>query len=92
LGLKLVEAGVLTIETLVARMTVGPARILGLECGVRVGLPADLTLIDPRETFTVEAARFESKSRNTPFDGMQLKGRAVMTMVGGKVVYNRKND
>ena len=92
LGLKLVEAGALTIETLIERMSIGPARILGLTCGVRVGLAADLTLIDPNETFTVEADRFESKSRNTPFDGMQLKGRAVMTMVGGKVVYNRKKD
>ena len=89
-SLKLVEEGVLAIETLIERMATGPARILGLESGVRVGLPADLTLIDPNEAFTVQADRFRSKSRNTPFEGMQLKGRAVMTMVGGKAIYNRR--
>ncbi len=92
LGLKLVEEGVLSIEALIEKMAAGPARILGLECGVRVGMTADLTLIDPAEEYAVNAADFKSKSRNTPFEGMQLKGRAVMTMVGGKVVYNRKED
>lgn len=89
LSLKLVEEGVLSIETLIDRMATAPARILGLECGVRVGLKADLTLIDPEERFTVQADQFRSKSRNTPFEGMELKGRAVMTIVGGKVKYIR---
>ena len=92
LGLKLVEEGVLSIEALIEKMAAGPARILGLECGVRVGMTADLTLIDPAEEYVVNAGDFKSKSRNTPFEGMQLKGRAVMTIVGGKVVYNRKRD
>ena len=92
LGLKLVEEGVLSIEALIEKMAAGPARILGLECGVRVGMTADLTLIEPAEEYIVNAADFKSKSRNTPFEGMQLKGRAVMTIVGGKVVYNRKED
>ncbi len=91
LSLRLVEEGVLTIEVLIQCMSTGPARILGLESGVRVGLPADLTLIDPAEVYSVNAADFRSKSRNTPFEGMQLS-RAVMTIVGGKVVYDRKKD
>jgi len=87
LGLKLVAEGVLTIATLIERMAIAPARILGLEAGVRVGLPADVTLIDPNEEFTVRAAAMQSKSRNTPFDGWTLKGKAVMTIMDGRIVY-----
>lgn len=87
LGLRLVEEGVLTLETLIERMAAAPARILGLEYGVRVGLPADLTLIDPEREFTLHAEALKSKSRNTPFDGWSLKGRAAMTIVGGKIVH-----
>jgi dihydroorotase len=87
LGLKLVAEGVLTIETLIERMAIAPARILGLEAGVRVGLPADVTLIDPNKKFTVRAAAMQSKSRNTPFDGWTLKGKAVMTIMDGRIVY-----
>ncbi len=87
LGLRLVGEGVLTIEQLIARMATGPARILGLPGGVRKGLPADLTLIDPQRDFTVAAEALQSKSRNTPFEGWSLKGKAVMTIVGGRIVY-----
>lgn len=87
LGLKLVAEGVLSIETLIERMAIAPARILGIETGIRAGLPADLTLIDPNKAFVVRADAFESKSRNTPFEGWPLKGRAVMTIVGGKIVH-----
>jgi dihydroorotase len=87
LGLKLVAEGVLTIETLIERMAIAPARILGLEAGVRVGLPADVTLIDPNKEFTVRSAAMQSKSRNTPFDGWTLKGKAVMTIMDGRIVY-----
>jgi dihydroorotase len=88
LGLQLVSEGVLTIDTLVERMAAAPARILGLQCGIRPGLPADLTLIDPEKQYVVRAEAFQSKSRNTPFEGWSLKGRAVMTIVGGKTVYS----
>jgi dihydroorotase len=87
LGLRLVSEGVLTIDTLVERMAAAPARILGLPCGIRPGLPADLTLIDPEKQYVVRAEAFQSKSRNTPFEGWSLKGRAVMTMVGGAIVF-----
>jgi dihydroorotase len=88
LGLKLVREGVLTIDTLIERMAAAPARILGLPCGIRPGLPADLTLIDPERQYVVRAEAFQSKSRNTPFEGWSLKGKAVMTMVGGKIVFS----
>jgi dihydroorotase len=88
LGLKLVNEGVLTPEMLIERMAKAPARILGLENGVRPGLKADLTLIDPDGNFTVQAESFKSKSRNTPFEGWSLTGKAVMTIVGGKIVFS----
>jgi dihydroorotase len=79
--------GVLEIGTLIERMAIAPARILGMECGVRPGLAADLTLIDPQREFTLRAKESQSKSRNTPFDGWQFKGKAVMTVVGGEIVF-----
>ncbi len=79
-----------TIELprLLALLTVNPARLLGLKAGtLSLGAPADVTFIDPDLEWTVEAARFESASRNTPFDGWKLKGRAVRTIVGGETVW-----
>ncbi len=87
LGLQLVRDGVLTIDALIERMACAPARIMGLECGLRPGLPADMTLIDPLKEWTVSADNLKSRSRNTPFDGWRLTGQAVMTLVGGKAVY-----
>ncbi|MBC8443739.1 MAG: dihydroorotase [Deltaproteobacteria bacterium] len=88
LGLKLVEDGVLTIEQLIESMAVKPALVLGIDNRIRVGNRADLTLIDLNLPFVVDVNRFCSQSRNSPFDGWQLKGRAVMTMVCGRVVFN----
>jgi dihydroorotase len=87
LGLRLVAEGVLGVAALIDRMALAPARILGLERGVQPGLPADLTLIDPDVEYTLRAESLKSKSRNTPFDGWAFKGRAALTMVGGKIVY-----
>ena len=55
--------------------------------GLRLGQPADLTLIDPQDEFTVQAKSFQSKSRNTPFDGWRLKGRAILTLADGRIVH-----
>jgi dihydroorotase len=52
-----------------------------------VGAAADVTFIDPNLEWTVNASEFQSVSRNTPFDGWKLKGRAVRTIVGGKTVW-----
>ncbi len=87
LSLKLVHDGVLTLGQLVALMSRNPARIVGVPGGsLAVGAPADITLIDLNREWTVDAKTFASKSRNCPFHGWNLKGRAVMTVLGGKIV------
>ena len=84
----LVEKGLMDLPTLVERMSVAPARAFGLAGGtLREGAPADVTLIDPGSRWTVASNRFVSKSRNTPFEGWELVGRAVMTVVGGRAVW-----
>jgi dihydroorotase len=65
-------------------MSANPAAILRVKGGtLAAGADADVTIIDPEAPWTVNAAEFKSKSRNTPFDGWKLKGRAVQTIVGG---------
>ena len=76
------------IVRLIEMYTLEPAKLLGLEAGtLSVGAPADITLIDPDLEWTVKIDKFESASRNSPFDGWKLKGRAVRTMVAGKTVW-----
>ncbi len=87
LSLKLVEDGVIPMTVLVEKMSTNPARILGLKNGLHIGGPADITIIDPERSYRVTADNFRSLSRNTPFDGWDMKGKAVITMVGGKIVY-----
>lgn len=84
---ELVATGVLTPLQAVTKMTLNPARILGIPKGtLELGADADITIIDPDLAWTVDAGLFESKGRNTPFHGMTLKGRAFATVVGGRVV------
>jgi len=87
----LIEPGLMDWPDLIARMTTGPAGIIGPrhpELGrLNVGDPADVTVIHPRKRWTVNASRFLSRSRNCPFDGWTLRGRAAATIAGGKVVY-----
>jgi len=90
LTLRLVEEGVLTLTEAIARLTIGPARALGLPGGtLEVGRAADITLVDPTCKWTLDPARLLSRSKNTPFGGWQLKGAATLTMVDGRVVYQR---
>lgn len=88
LGLKLVAESVLDMAQLVAKMAVNPSRLLGVDHRLEVGWPADLTLIDPAAPWTVQPDLFASRSRNTPFAGWELPGRAMLTMAGGRVVYD----
>lgn len=88
LGLKLVEAGIIDITNLIEKMSKNPARILGLKIGLEIRKTADITIIDPEISYRINADRFQSLSRNTPFDGWEVKGRAVLTMVGGKIVFH----
>ena len=79
-----------TIELprLIEMFTVNAARLLQIDAGsLSIGRAADVTLINPDLEWTVDASAFQSMSRNTPFDGWKLKGRAVRTIVGGKTVW-----
>jgi dihydroorotase len=88
LGLRLVEEGVLDLPTLVARMTTGPARLLGLPVGTLApGSLADVTIVDPKRRWTVDPAAFRSKGRNTPYGGWEVAGRVMTVLVGGRTVY-----
>jgi len=88
LALTLVDEGVLSVEQVVASLTVQPARAFGLSKGtLAVGADADVTIVDPEAQWVVEPEQFRSKGRNTPFAGWKLKGRVVSTLVGGRVVY-----
>jgi dihydroorotase len=76
------------IVRLLEMYTVEPARLLRINAGtLSIGAPADVTLIDPDLEWTVRIDKFESASRNSPFDGWKLKGRAVRTIVEGKTVW-----
>jgi dihydroorotase len=76
------------LSRLIEMFTVEPARLLKLEAGtLSAGAPADITLIDPKLEWTVKIDNFQSASRNSPFDGWKLKGRAVRTIVAGKTVW-----
>ena len=91
LTLKLVHDGTLNLIQAIERLSTGPARVLGVAGGtLEVGVPADITIIDLNREWTVDAGTFASKSRNCPFDGWTLKGKAVMTIVGGKVVWEEE--
>ncbi len=86
LSLNLVHEGVLTMPQLVEKMTVNPAGILQLNKGaLKTGSAADIVMVDANKEFKVEADRFASKGKNTPFDGWILKGMPVMAIYKGKV-------
>ncbi len=82
----LIDTGLCDWPCLIERMTANPARIIGVDRGtLSIGRPADITIIDPKKRWTVNTSRFRSKSRNCPYEGWKLKGRAVMTIVEGDV-------
>jgi dihydroorotase len=88
---ELVETGLLSLGGLVTRMSVMPARIFNLPGGTLApGAPADVVVLDPVVEWTVQPEQFFSKSRNTPFAGRRLQGRALTTIVRGQVVFARE--
>ena len=89
LSLSLVHEGVLSWPELIAKMSCNPARILNLPKGTLAkGADADITVIHPELAWSVDAAAFHSLGKNSPFSGRKLKGRAVLTIVGGDIKYD----
>ncbi len=92
LTLRLVDEGVLPLDDAIAKLSTNPSRILGLSKGtLSKGSRADMAIFDENREFVVEKAALRSKSRNTPFDGWKLTGIVEFTIVGGRIVYERKD-
>jgi len=93
LALELVHRGVIGPARMVEMMALNPARLLRLESGtLSVGQVGDITVVDPALRWTVDPERFLSLSRNTPFAGRELKGKAMMTIVAGEIVYDGRRE
>lgn len=89
---ELVLKGVLTPMQMVERMSYAPAKIIGIDRGTLLpGAVADITVMDPECEFVIDRKDFVSMGHNTPFDGRKVKGKVMLTMVGGKIVY-KEND
>jgi dihydroorotase len=85
----LIEPGHLTWPQLIEKLTVNPARVLGIDRGTLTpGVIADVTIIDPAIEWTIDPSKFKSKSRNCPYAGWKVKGRAETVIVGGTVKYS----
>ncbi len=87
----LVQQGYLSMMQMAEKMSANPAKILGLadRGSVSEGMAADVTIFDPKKTYRIDKNTFVSKGKNTPFDGMEVSGEAAVTIVDGKVVYER---
>jgi dihydroorotase len=86
----LIEPGVLTWPQLIEKLTINPARVLGIDRGtLRPGAVADVTVIDPDACWTIDPRQFRSKSRNCPFAGWEVRGRADAVLVAGEVRFRR---
>ena len=89
LSLQLIHDGVISWTQLIAKMSTNPARILNLPKGtLQAGADADITVIDPLMKWTVDVKAFRSRGKNSPFNGRELQGRAVLTIVGGDIKYD----
>ncbi len=85
---ELVAKGVISLPRLVAKFTAGPADILGFEnYSLEEGNPADITIFDPEAKYRIDAEKFRSNSRNTPFDGWTVQARVCATVVAGKIAF-----
>lgn len=84
----LVKKGVITLEKLIELMSVNPRKRFGLEGGlIADGQPADLTVLDLNRSYRIDPARFASKGRATPFEGWEVQGKVLITMVNGEIAY-----
>ena len=93
LSLQLVHDGILSFAELISKMSWNPAKILNLPKGtLSCGADADITIIDPDMAWTVDIRSFCSRGKNSPFSGRTLKGRALLTIVGGDIKYNGRGN
>jgi dihydroorotase len=93
LALELVRSSLISPSRLVEMMSSKPATLLRVQGGrLQVGGRADITVVDPDLAWTVDPTKFLSKSRNTPFAGRRLVGRAMLTIVGGEIVYDGRRN
>jgi dihydroorotase len=89
-ALRLVHNGQLSLLRVIQALSTGPAEIVGLPAGRLVrGAPADLVLFDPDEPYVLDKQDLRSRSKNSPFDEARMQGRVRLTVVGGKIVYDR---
>ena len=85
---ELVDKGVLTLSQLVEKMSVNPAKVLGIDKGnLAPGKAADIVIADITKEYKIDSSKFVSKGKNTPFDGKKVKGRVITTIVDGNIVY-----
>jgi dihydroorotase len=92
LVLTLVHSGALDLMNVIAKLTEGPAQVLGRSpSSLSPGQKADIVIFDPEQNWTVEAETFASKGKNTPLQGQHLKGQVMLTMVNGRIVFQRDN-
>ncbi|HUE36504.1 MAG TPA: amidohydrolase family protein, partial [Candidatus Acidoferrum sp.] len=91
--MQLVHSKRISLPDMIAKYTVAPARLLNMQKGTLTpGADADVTIFDPDADWIFHVEESASKSRNSPFNGWKLKGRAVATFVGGKKVWSEQND
>ena len=77
----------MTLKQAITKLTINPAKVLGLDKGtLKVGADADVIVVNPKASWTVDPTKFASKSKNSPFIGQELNGQVLYTIVGGKVV------
>ncbi len=87
----LVKSGLMSFEKLVEKMSVNPAKILGIDAGtLSLGANADIALVDLDEEWTVDVQKLHGKSKNTPFKGRRLFGKVKKTILGGKIVFDEQ--
>ncbi|MCK4847344.1 MAG: amidohydrolase family protein, partial [Deltaproteobacteria bacterium] len=78
----------LSLETVISAMTINPSKVMNLTTGtLGIGKEADITLINLEKKWTINSEEFRSKGRNTPFEGMSIKGRVVRTLVKGETIF-----
>jgi dihydroorotase len=92
LSLKLVTDKVITLSQMIDKLAARPAAIFNLDGGtLGVGKTADITIFDPASFWTIDASKFKSKSKNSPFNGWKVQGKVLYTLVNGKIVYTNSH-